>query len=131
MKKNLIKLYKVVFTCEQERTRLWSNFSKEILPFWHPSCYSVLAFRKYRKIELQIIWRSCRLQTHYNNNTGMTTFLSSMTIWIWRIFECEGLMVGRCAKRLKGPCLHLINYLTPLQLTWLRKLSKSLNIQYA
>ena len=68
------------------------------------------------------------LQTHYNNSTGMTT--SSMTIRIWRIFECEGLMVGWCAKRLKGPGFHLINYLTPLQLTWLRKLSKSLNIQY-
>ena len=117
-----------MFTCEQERTRLWSNFSKDILPLCYPSCYSVLAFRKYRKIELQIIWSPCQLQTHYNNSTGMTT--SSMTIRIWRIFECEGLMVGWCVKRLKGPGLHLINYRTPLQLTWLRKLSKSLNIQY-
>ena len=120
----MIKISKVVFTCEQERTRLWSSFSKEILPFWHPSCYS--AFRKYRKIELQIIWSPCQLQTHYNNSTGMTTSLTSLTIRIWRIFECEGLMVGWCAKWLKGPGLHLVNYLTPLQLIWLRKLSKNL-----
>ena len=127
MKKTWSKYHiKVVFTCEQERTRLWSSFAKEILPLWHPSCNSVLAFKKYIKIELQIIWSPCQLKTHYS--TGMTT--SSMTIRIWRIFECEGLMVVWCAKRLKGPGLHLINYLTPLQLIWLRKLYKSLNILY-